>query len=1128
MNIKAGEKLDYGHITRGALPYHLAKLAEMQGLALVIVPSSQEAYRLERECKFFMPDVPILNFPDWEILPYDTFSAHESIVSTRLRTLYTLPSSTRGMIIVPVHTLMHFIAPNSYVHQQVLIHKTGDKLKLDDFSKTLIKAGYKSVNTVYHHGEYAIRGSLLDVFPMGIDNPIRIDLFDDEIDSLRVFDTETQRTLEKIDELCLLPAREFELNDEGIERFRSAYRARFAEGSLHSTIYQDVSEGIATPGIEYYLPLFFEQTATLFDYLPENTKVVTIDGCYDAANDFYNSTKLRYEVRRTDRERPPLKPEEILLSVDAMYSRLKEFGHILLTNKATKYNVTTQRLPDIHLGQKDPFAQFKAFKENNPYRFVVTAESAGRLDSLLELMRKDSLNPLEIDSLSDFLSGKEPCEFAITIAALDAGFIDDFHNLCVITEADLYGDVVMQRRRRGKTTTVTGLAHINELDVGDLVVHIEHGIGRYIGLTTMSIGTSPDEFISIQYAGSDKVFVPVTQLHMVSRYAAADHEHAQLAKLGSGAWERAKRKAKEKISDVATSLLALYAKRQAVEGHSFAPRNEEDEQFARTFGFEETPDQHAAIEQVLTDLENPQPMDRLVCGDVGFGKTEVAMRAAFFVANRGKQVAILVPTTLLAQQHYETFADRFSGWPMRIACLSRFRTQKEQKRILQQLQDGIVDIVVGTHSLLKEDVKFKNLGLIVVDEEHRFGVSHKERLKKIRANTDVLTMTATPIPRTLNMAIAGIRDLSIIATPPLARLSVKTFVRPDSDPLVVEAVQRELMRGGQVYYLHNNVQTIERVKDRITKLVPSARVALAHGQMRERELERVMSEFYHGRANILVCTTIVETGIDVPNANTIIIERADKLGLAQLHQLRGRVGRSHHQAYAYLLTGDARKLTDDANKRLEAIAQHDELGAGFMLATQDLEIRGAGEILGEEQSGQVDAIGYTLYMEMLDKCVKSIKEGTEFDLSLEAVQIDLHIPAIIPEDFIPDPLLRLKLYRRVADCPDSDCLSDLKAEVIDRFGSCPVPLDNLIKLTRLKLVCQQLGITKVDIGNEKGYIEFNKRPNVSPKQIISLLQSEPGRYQMKDSSVLELKKGVEAPKRLDWLATTLAAMQQGE
>ena len=1138
---KPGDRRHWGQLAGSGLALTLAATAARHGgVVMVITADTQAATRLEEELAFFVgEDQTLLHFADWETLPYDPFSPHQDIVSARLKTLARLPTLKGGLLVVPVTTLAHRIAPRGYLGGRSLSLKKGQKLDIADFRRQLEAAGYSAVDTVYEHGEFAVRGSLLDLFPMGTDAPLPIELFDDEIETLRTFDTETQRTIAPVDALELLPAKEFPLDKAAIRRFKDAWAEAFSGDPKRSPVYQDVSNGLAASGIEYYLPLFFEAPGTLFDYLPDNTLVLLDSGAGQQVAHFWQDIRDRYEDRRHDKSRPLLPPERLFLRDNELFEALNRFPRIdwqggTLEERAGQANLPFLPVPalPVDIRQEQPLAALEGFVLQNPgTRLLFCAETAGRRESLLELLAKAGIKPRAAGGWLDFLTAGDAAA-AITVAPLQQGLWLTEPPIAVITESQLLGQRVMQsRRRKASSQDVSGemvIRNLSELQPGAPVVHIDHGVGRYQGLVTLEIDNQVQEFLLLEYADNAKLYVPVSSLQLIARYAGNDDEHAPLHRLGTEQWSKARRKAAEQVRDTAAELLNIYARRAARPGHAFTFAESDYALFAAGFPFEETADQAAAIIATIADLRRARPMDRLVCGDVGFGKTEVAMRAAFVAVQDGHQVAVLVPTTLLAQQHYENFRDRFADWPVKIEVLSRFKSAKEQTAALQQLAEGKIDIIIGTHKLLGEDVKFRNLGLIIVDEEHRFGVRHKEALKNMRAEVDMLTLTATPIPRTLNMAFAGMRDLSIIATPPARRLAVKTFVRESHPAVIKEAILRELLRGGQVYYLHNEVDSIEKCAQELQTLVPEARIGIAHGQMRERELEQVMQQFYHKQFNVLVCTTIVETGIDVPTANTIIMDRADKLGLAQLHQLRGRVGRSHHQAYAYLLTPNVKAMTGDAEKRLEAIAAAGELGAGFALASQDLEIRGAGELLGEEQSGNINTVGFTLYMEMLEQAVKAIRAGKTPNLDQPlalGTDVNLRLSALIPDDYLPDVHNRLMLYKRISNAKTQEELDELQVEMIDRFGLLPEPTKNLFAVTSLKLEAEKLGITKIDAGAAGGRLEFGSETRVDPMRLVRMIQAQPRRFKLEGADklrfTLEMKEPAERLQRLRDLLQSL-------
>ncbi|MCC6134774.1 MAG: transcription-repair coupling factor [Candidatus Contendobacter sp.] len=1080
-----------------------AAASRFRGLVLVIAPDSQTAARLNTELRIFGgPELEILAFPDWETLPYDGFSPHQDILSQRLATLYRLPQRRRGVLVAPVATLMQRLAPRDYLDRYALLLRVGERLDLASFRQQLEAASYLCVSQVAERGEFAVRGSILDLFPMGAARPYRIELFDDDVESIRDFDPDTQLSVNKVQQIELLPAREFALDKDSIARFRQSWRRQFEGDPQRSPLYREVSAGHAPGGIEYYLPLFFEQAATLFDHLPQSTLAIRLDGVDAAMAAFQDQIMDRYEQRRYDAERPLLPPPLLFLQADQVEQALVRYPRVELQEAGDGgVNFPTAPPPALPLQprQERPAAALEQFLVDFPGRALFAVESAGRREALLDLLRGYGLQPTVCETWSEFLAHEE-LKLALTVAPLEQGLLLTDPPLAIIAEPQLYGDRVRQTRRRTQNRDPeTIIRNLTDLSLGAPIVHEQHGIGRYAGLERLDMAGIDGEFVVVEYADNGRLYVPVASLHLLSRYTGASPEHAPLHKLGSGQWEKVRRKAAEQASDAAAELLDLYARREARPGYAFSFDESDYIAFAAAFPFEETADQQTAIAAVIADLRSGKPMDRVVCGDVGFGKTEVAMRAAFVAVQDGRQVAVLTPTTLLAQQHYQNFLDRFADWPVRIELLSRFRSAKQQTATLKALAEGKVDILIGTHKLLQNEVQFKLLGLVVIDEEHRFGVRHKERLKALRTEVDILTLTATPIPRTLNLAMAGMRDLSIIATPPAGRLAVKTFVGQWNPATIREACQRELKRGGQIYFLHNEVETIQQMAAQIATLAPQARIAVAHGQMRERDLEQVMLDFYHRRCNLLICTTIIESGIDVPSANTILINRADKLGLAQLHQLRGRVGRSHHRAYAYLIVPPKTAMTTDAVKRLEAIESLEDLGAGFMLASHDLEIRGAGELLGEHQSGQIHEVGFTLYMELLERAVAALKAGKipQLDRPLDhGPEIDLQSPALIPDDYLPDVHSRLILYKRIASANDESELRELQVEMIDRFGLLPAPVRTLFRATGLKLRAMPMGVKKIEAGPNGGRISFGPEPNLDPTKLVRLIQQQPKVYKL--------------------------------
>ncbi|MGI8465437.1 transcription-repair coupling factor [Pectobacterium punjabense] len=1132
---KAGEQRLLGELTGAACAVECAEIVERHtGLVVLIAPDMQNALRLRDEIQQFT-DQHVTTLPDWETLPYDSFSPHQEIISTRLSTLYQLPNMTRGVLILPVNTLMQRVCPHSFLHGHALVLKKGQRLSRDKLRSQLEQAGYRSVDQVMEHGEYATRGALLDLFPMGSEEPYRIDFFDDEIDSLRLFDVDTQRTLNEVPHINLLPAHEFPTDKTAIELFRSQWREQFEVRRDAEHIYQQVSKSVWPAGIEYWQPLFFsEPLPSLFSYFPNNTLIVNTGNIEQSAERFWQDIQQRFESRRVDPMRPLLPSDSLWLRVDGLFTELKAWPRVqlrtdTLPEKAANVNLAYLPLPDLAIQhqQKSPLDALRRFIEQFDGQIVFSVESEGRRETLQELLARIKLNPKLINTLEQ---AQERGAYLI-IGASEHGFIDTLRQRALICESDLLGERVSRRQDNRRTiNTDTLIRNLAELRPGQPVVHLEHGVGRYAGLTTLEAGGIKAEYLILTYAGEDKLYVPVSSLHLISRYAGGADENAPLHKLGGDAWSRARQKAAERVRDVAAELLDIYAQRAAKSGFAFKHDKTQYQLFCESFPFETTPDQAQAINAVLSDMCQPLAMDRLVCGDVGFGKTEVAMRAAFLAVENHKQVAVLVPTTLLAQQHFDNFRDRFANWPVKIEMISRFRSAREQTQVLEETQEGKVDILIGTHKLLQSDVHWRDLGLLIVDEEHRFGVRHKERIKAMRADVDILTLTATPIPRTLNMAMSGMRDLSIIATPPARRLAVKTFVREYDNLVVREAILRETLRGGQVYYLYNDVENIEKAAQRLAELVPEARIAIGHGQMRERELERVMNDFHHQRFNVLVCTTIIETGIDIPSANTIIIERADHFGLAQLHQLRGRVGRSHHQAYAYLLTPNPKAMSTDAQKRLEAIASLEDLGAGFALATHDLEIRGAGELLGDDQSGQMTSVGFSLYMELLESAVDALKAGREpslEDLINSQTDVELRLPALLPDDFIPDVNTRLSLYKRIASAKTATELDELKVELIDRFGLLPDASRYLLQVAALRQQAQALGIRRIE-GNEKGgFIEFGEQNRVDPTHLIGLLQRDPGTYRLDGPTRLKFMKDLsDRPQRIEFIGTLLGNMAQ--
>jgi transcription-repair coupling factor (superfamily II helicase) len=1123
----------------------LATLARQHRL-LILTQTAQEASRLVEEMTWFQPDLRVRLLPDWETLPYDPLSPHPDLVSERLATLWLAHDDQVDVLVAPAATAMQRLCPPDYLNAHTFLVQEKDQLNVERLRGRLATAGYTAVSQVLSPGEFAVRGGLVDLFPMGAPLPYRIDLFDDEVESIRTFDPDTQRTLYKVPEIRLLPAREVPLDEDGVTRFRQNFRDRFEGDPSKSQMYKDVSNKLAPGGVEYYLPLFFEDTATLFDYLGEDTRLVLHGQIQAAVEGFWQDTQSRHRLLAGDKHRPLLPPDALFLPPDQFFGLLRPFARLELLpspaggragdEEAPADSATVAPSPQTPLpgGEALPYRPAPAVevdrKADNPYQrlqvhldgfqgsTLLVAESLGRRETLANALAEYGIKPtlmegwLNLPSPTGRGAGGEGAtldkptapspgpeargRLLLTTGPLAAGFIDLQHHLAVLTETELYArSPVTRRSREGKrASTAEGLLKdLTELKLGDPVVHAQHGIGRYRGLTGMDLGNGTEEFLTLEFAGEDKLYVPVSQLQLISRYLGSDPDSITLHRLGSGQWEKARRRAMEKARDTAAELLNLYAQRAARQGHAFPVSDHDLDAFAEGFGFEETPDQLAAIDAVVADMRSGRPMDRLVCGDVGFGKTEVALRAAYVAVSAGRQVAVLCPTTLLAEQHFQTFSDRFADTPVRLAELSRFRSAKEVSTALAGLKDGRIDLVIGTHKLLGKEIEFKNLGLVIIDEEHRFGVRQKERLKELRAEVDILTLTATPIPRTLAMSLEGIRDFSVIATAPQKRLAIKTFVQPYSPGLVREACLRELKRGGQIYFLHNEVETIENMREALVKLLPEARIQIAHGQMPERDLEHVMRDFYHQRFNLLLCTTIIETGINVPTANTILMNRADKFGLAQLHQLRGRVGRSHHQAYAYLLTPpEGVKVTPGAVKRLEAIQNMEELGSGFYLAMHDLEIRGAGEVLGDSQSGEMQEVGFNLFNDMLNSAVKSLKEGKEPDMSAPlavTTEINLHLPALLPDDYCGDIHERLVLYKRLASTETLDELAALQEELIDRFGLLPEPAQVLMAVHRLRLETRRFGIERLESGSDITSIQFVANPPFDPMKLIKLIQT---------------------------------------
>lgn len=1089
-------------------------IEQFAGLTLIITPDIQSAQALENELAFFChPSANIFMFPDYETLPYDVFSPHEDIISDRLLILQSLLNAKCGALIVSVTTITARLAPESFILNQILSLATGDQLNLDDFRQTLVKAGYQHVSQVMLHGEFAVRGSIIDLYPMGCRQPYRIDLLNDEIETIRTFNPENQVSISQTDHMQILPAREFPTDENAIKRFRQNYRIQFEGDPNNSVIYRDVSNHSLPRGIEYYLPLFYEQTSTFFSYLPEKCQLVLIEDSIDTARDFENEVFSRYEQRKHDLERPPLHPEQLWISTACLEKNLQEFSTIRLQQYKLErphhgqYNFSTRALPSLAINSRvaDPATELKRFIETSACKILFLAESPGRREYLLDVLKGFDLHPHAVAGWQEFMDLESA--LAITVGPLEEGLLLPEDRIAIITESNLFGVRVKQKRRRRRQIRDAEalIRDLSELSEGSPMVHEDHGVGRYRGLKTLNLSGTETEFLTLEYANNDILYVPVSSLHLVSRYTGASEENAPLHRLGGEAWKNIKRRAMARTRDVAAELLDIYSRRETRKGYQYALDHQELSLFGSTFIYEETPDQQKAIDDVIADMESQKPMDRIVCGDVGFGKTEVAMRAAFVAASAGKQVAVLVPTTLLALQHFQSFSDRFADWPVRIEHISRFVFAKNQNIVKAGLTDGSIDIIIGTHKLLSTDIKFRDLGLIVIDEEQRFGVRQKEILKKMRTEVDVLTLTATPIPRTLNMSLSGLRDLSIIATPPSHRHAIKTFVGTWDTSTIQEACLRELRRGGQIFFLHNEVRSIEKTAREVRQLLPDAAIGIAHGQMPERDLEQVMLDFYHQRFHILVCTTIIENGIDIPSANTIIINRADKLGLSQLHQIRGRVGRSCHRAYAYMITPPKAAISEDAVKRLQAIESLEDLGAGFTVATHDLEIRGAGELLGAEQSGQIHEIGFSLYNQLLARTVAALKAGEIPSSDLQSdrgIEVDLGVPALLPEDYVPDVHTRLVLYKRIANAGSMDDLDDLGVELVDRFGLLPEYTKNLLQVTQLKLVAEHYDVTHIRASNKIAHLSFAKSPNIDVNKLLALVQKNPATYKLSSAEKL--------------------------
>lgn len=1104
------------------------KLKEKQGVSLVVADSILHLSRIQRELEFFLSteDIPVYTLPDWETLPYDQFSPHREIISERLSTLYQILTSKKCIVLAAVQTLMHLLCPKDYILSRVFKVKVGDNVCLEALRERLSGINYDLVPQVESQGEYSVRGSIIDIFPMGSDEAFRIDFFDNEVDEIRIFDVEDQKTIEKIQEINLLPAREYPFDKDSISEFRTNWREAFDSDPRLSPLYQEVSAGIMSAGVEYYLSLFFSELNTIFDYLPESANIFLLGNINTSVEEFYAGVSERSERFSLDNTRPILSKNQVYFEPQLFMQKLKEFSRTSLVHDSveagnTRENSGFTKIPDIALDIKkldESKNKIDSYFSSKDVKVLFCAESSGRKQILEQLLINNGIKSDIVESWLDFQSSES--KFSLCVAPISSGFTSD--DFILVTEYELLGRQYHATRKRSKSAKFTdeyGIKNLAELKDNDLIVHIENGIGKYKGLTVITANGADTEFLTIEYADEAKLYVPVTSLHLVSHYSGAASENVTLNSLGSDKWRKAKEKAAKKATDTAAKLLEVYAKREIKNRQKFNEIGSDFDDFVSKFPYEETEDQIKATNDVVKDLCESRPMDRVICGDVGFGKTEVAMRASFIVAASGFQVAILVPTTLLAEQHYQSLINRFVDFPIEVAVLSRFQSRQEQAKILQSVSEGKIDIIVGTHRLIQNDVKFSKLGLLIIDEEHRFGVKQKEKFKELRAEVDILTLTATPIPRTLNMAMGGIRELSIIATPPSRRLAVKTFVREFNVNLVQEAIEREIQRGGQVFYLYNNVQGIEAKAREVASWAKGARVITAHGQMPEKLLEDTMNDFYHQRADVLVCTTIIETGIDIPTANTIIIERADKFGLAQLHQLRGRVGRSHHQAFAFCLTPSESAITSDAKKRLEAIESLETLGSGFTLASHDLEIRGAGDLLGDDQSGHIQEIGFQLYMDMLNKAVSALKDGKNISNgTMDSYDIDINVPAIFPDTYLPDVNMRLVLYKRLSNVTNKEELNSLRLEIVDRFGKLPDSVENLINLSTFKLTMQDMGISSIKLSKKGGKISFEKKPKVNPDKIINLIKSEPNSYSFDGPLEVKIRKDLLEPKdRLDYV-----------
>ena len=1144
------QKLRWTGVTGSAFGLAIAEVAQQyQGVIMVILDNQRQLEIVEQEIRFYLQtDVPVMHFPSWECLPYDVFSPHQDIISERLKLLSKIGSMEQGVVLVQTANLMQKLPPLSYVLGHSFSLNVGQRIQLEALRSRLSISNYHAVSQVLLAGEFAVRGGLIDVFPMGSTEPFRLDLFDDELETIRTFDPDTQRSRDSVNHLEILPAREFPMTEEGIRQFRSSFRKIFECDPRSQLIYREVSQSNTPAGTEFFFPLFFEETSDLFSYLPNNTLLIHESNIKDTAATNWADITDRYQNANYDIERRVLPPEYLYLNINSMLGSLDSFSRIeteaeqsSVSNTHPLWNANCQPNKQYPADPKKekPYSELTAHLENTRNRVLLVAETPGRLDALDGVLRSNGFQPKMIDTFQQFL--EEDNEYlTITRAPLDRGLTLNQQQFEIICESQLYGERVYQRRRRQTQSRdpESIIKSLAELNIDDPVVHIEHGVGRYKGLQVIDVFGDETEYLTLEYENNDKLYIPVLSLNLISRFVGGSADLAPLHRLGGDQWQKAKKRAREKAYDVATELLEIEALRAARKGNSMSADELELDKFVSQFPFEETADQLRAINEVVQDLDSDSPMDRLVCGDVGFGKTEVALRASFVVAQSGKQVAILTPTTLLAHQHHQSFIDRFSDWPVNIAVMSRFNTRKQTDKIVKSIAEGQIDIVIGTHRLLQEDMRFSELGLVIIDEEHRFGVRQKEKLKRLRSQVDILTLTATPIPRTLNITMAGLRSISIIATPPENRIAIKTFVRDWNKGLIREACLREIRRGGQVFFLHNDVKSIASMATDLSELIPEAKVDISHGQMRESQLERVMQDFYHQRFNILVCSTIIESGIDIPTANTIIINRADRFGLAQLHQLRGRVGRSHHQAYAYLLIPGKKLITGNARKRLDAIDSMEDLGAGFALASHDLEIRGAGELLGETQSGSIDDVGFSLYSEYLNQAVASIKQGkiaapgrVEQDESF--TKVDLHAPALFPADYLANAHSRLVLYKRIASSQTVEQLYELQIETIDRFGLLPDPAKNLFRLTGIRIRAQKLDIKLIDCADTEGKVEFYDDPVIDISVIFKLLQDNPRLYRLSGPNTLKIlsssdesdERIAQVEKMLSYLEDALSVIQ---